>query len=310
MKLRAFDKMMIAAAGFVLLCAAVGFALQMFFDVPVTQALIELLGSELAVKIAAGCLTLVAVLTAVWCLSLLFRRRRARKGYVGQSTESGPLDISIKALNHLVGECLGNHPELRTETMDVHPDGDGVMVGLRIQLASGVSIPLAVNALQKQIRQYVTACTGLQVCEVHVEVSDTSGEGGESPYAIPSALQTALPVNSDVNKLSAIEAEEDIGRPAHQRMFDRDEQPVNMPEPPPEEPEEVTDSPEVSEAEETAEENETAAESASAAHEAEGSPGRNESNGDDEPDAVPAESAGSTVTETADEDRYDRSEQG
>ena len=64
--------------------------------------------------------------------------------------------------------------------MDVH-----------ISLQSDISMPLAISALQKQIKKYLEACSGVMVQEVRVFVDSTipADEKTEaSPYAIPTAL--------------------------------------------------------------------------------------------------------------------------
>ena len=45
---------------------------------------------------------------------------------------------------------------------------------IKITLLSGVNIPLTVNALQKQIKQYITSCSGVDVHKVRVMV-ETDG---------------------------------------------------------------------------------------------------------------------------------------
>jgi len=52
-------------------------------------------------------------------------------------------------------------------------------------------MPLAVSALQKQIKRYLEACTGVCVEEVRVFVDGTINQGKnaeKSPYAIPAEL--------------------------------------------------------------------------------------------------------------------------
>ena len=64
--------------------------------------------------------------------------------------------------------------------MDVH-----------ISLQSDISMPLAISALQKQIKKYLEACSGVMVQEVRVFVDSTipaDEQTGKSPYAIPNAL--------------------------------------------------------------------------------------------------------------------------
>ena len=120
---------------------------------------------------------------------------------------------------------------------------DGLVIKLRIGLASGVSIPLVVSALQKQIKQYVTACSGVDVREVKVQVETASANLKDAPFAVPDLLATPVTeklatttqepasVNSPVT-LVPPEANPAAKRPLHQRIFGREEQPMNEPVPP------------------------------------------------------------------------------
>ena len=161
MKIRIADRILVALAGIVLLAVVVAVVGQVFFDAKIidtTGVLGGLFAAEegklpVAVIVAAG----VMLLIGVYCVCMLFRRRRGKKGFVLQQTENGELSIAIKAMEGLVHKCVECHPELKLTHVHVEPGKDGITVDLRIALASGVSIPLAVGALQKQIRQYITA---------------------------------------------------------------------------------------------------------------------------------------------------------
>ena len=120
---------------------------------------------------------------------------------------------------------------------------DGLVIKLRIGLANGVSIPLVVSALQKQIKQYITACTGVDVREVKVQVETASAKLKDSPFAVPEMLANPtaeklastthepVPVHEPVTVVPP-EPEKSSKRPLHQRLFGREEQSMNVPEPP------------------------------------------------------------------------------
>ena len=68
---------------------------------------------------------------------------------------------------------------------------ESIRVDVHISLQSDISMPLAISALQKQIKKYLEACSGVMVQEVRVFVDSTipADEKTEaSPYAIPTAL--------------------------------------------------------------------------------------------------------------------------
>lgn len=306
MKIRIADRVLVALAGLVLLTVCGAVLAQVFFDAKIIDTA-GVLGAAftpeegklpmIVIGVAAACL-----LVGIYCVCMLFRHRRGKKGFVMQQTENGELAIAIKAMEGLVHKCVECHPELKLVNTHLEPSKDGVTVDLRIALASGVSIPLAVGALQKQIRQYITACSGVDVKEVRVQVDTTSDKVAESPYAVPELLQNppallreaekpvapaqvvesasaAAPVAPPVPPSPAVtampvvpavpveEIDEKDDRPMHQRLFGIEDQPATVPVPPVLEVEEPAEEPAKEEpAEEVAED--AAAEEANVTEEA------------------------------------------
>lgn len=240
MKIRVLDRILVFFAGIVLLCTGAGVIAERFFDVPVFDTLADMLFESLTVVIVAAA---VLVLLGVYCVSMMFRRYKGKRGFVVQRTEGGELSISIKAIENLVQKCIDKHEELHVMSTGLENSRDGLVIKLRIGLASGVSIPLVVSALQKQIKQYVTACSGVDVREVKVQVETASANLKASPFAVPDLLATPVTeklatttqepasVNSPVT-LVPPEANPAAKRPLHQRIFGREEQPMNVPVPP------------------------------------------------------------------------------
>lgn len=101
-------------------------------------------------------------------VALLFRRRD--RGFVMQRTEYGDMSISMKALENMIRRCVEGHEALKLNSIRISRVRDGVNVDLCITLVGGTNIPLTVNALQKQIKQYITSCSGIDVREVRVQV--------------------------------------------------------------------------------------------------------------------------------------------
>lgn len=238
MKIRIADRLLVALAGLVLLALCASVVAQVFFQVPLT----DYLASALATPGQAAAVVIVAVVAmlliiGVYCVCLLFRHRKGKRGFVTQQTENGELSIAVKAMEGLVHQCVECHPEMELLGVSLEPGKDGVTVKLRINLASGVSIPLAVGALQKQIRTYVTSCSGVDVKEVCVQVETTSELATDSPYAVPGLMANppALLREGDKSASSRPGEEERDERPIHQRLFGHDAQPSTVPTPPVEE---------------------------------------------------------------------------
>jgi hypothetical protein len=85
-------------------------------------------------------------------------------------------------------------------------------------MPNNISIPLAVESLQKQIKQYITVSTGVSVREVRVAIVNTKAD-----------LQVASPY--EVGKAETEEAPEK--KPAHELVFEPDDQPAPASEPAP-----------------------------------------------------------------------------
>ena len=147
--------------------------------------------------------------------------RYNRRDFIVQKTESGDLLISIKALENLVHKCVDMHEEIEMKNMRVVPGKkNGIIVRMKIAMANNISIPLATESLQKQIKQYIQASSGVDVSNVIVAVENTSGEvrGGTSPYQ----------VNDDAEE-KRVEREDK--KLPHLRMFSNEAEPANMPQP-------------------------------------------------------------------------------
>ncbi len=174
--------------------------------------------------LAAGVLLLLA---GGYLACLPHRVKRDRNGFIVQQTDNGELRIAIKAIDSLIKKCVDMHEEIRLISMNVINARDGVTIDLGISLANNISIPLAVASLQRQIKQYLLASSGIDVCEVRVLVETAENGVGESPYL----------VNNDIPAASAPAGEEapkaKIRLPLHRRIFGKAEQPVTMPETPP-----------------------------------------------------------------------------
>jgi len=134
--------------------------------------------------------------------------------YVTQRTDTGELRIAVKAIENLVEKCVDLHEEIQLLSMSVTNTREGVVVELFISLANNISIPLAVASLQKQIKQYLVASSGIEVREVRVIVENTKDE----PLLVA--------------EIEEEEENEPEKAPMHQRLFCQAEQATIVPTPP------------------------------------------------------------------------------
>ena len=243
-----------------------------FFRVPVTAKLGQLLGAGNPLTVLVTLLLAIALCAfGVSCLMMLSQKRTAKRaGFVMQKSENGVIGVSVKSIEGLVQTCVKQHEVIASAAVSVVERRDGIVILLDIQEAAGVNIPLAVGALQKQVKQYVTDCTGVDVREVRVLVENTENEAPQSPYAVKSPVvvgsihtpavmadpvveqpvyaaefqeeelpeeETEVPAPAPVPAAPVVplmhEApEEEDDRPLHQRLFGAEEQPVFVPAPP------------------------------------------------------------------------------
>ena len=124
-------------------------------------------GSGVWGGMACIAVAVLALVLALMCLWRVFPHRTAsQRGYVMQKNENGSIGVSIRAIEGLIRTCIDKHEAIAKADITVEECRDGIAIGLHIIQAAGVNIPLSVGALQKQIKQYVTACTGV---DVHVQ---------------------------------------------------------------------------------------------------------------------------------------------
>ena len=169
------------------------------------------------VVIAMGGLQLIGSLLL---FSIPGRIRYKRKDFVIQENDSGEIRISVKAIENLVRKCTATHEEFNMTSLRVKNFKDGVVVDLKGTVPDNISIPLATESLQKQIRQYLTVSSGVNVKTVNVDLSDTDEPTGrKSPYDIGGEV-----------------AEKQEEKPAHELIFEEEAQapePAPVPEPAP-----------------------------------------------------------------------------
>ena len=134
-----------------------------------------------------GALALIAL--GLHDVLLLFRRTR-EKGFIIQHSEYGDMSISMNALESMMQKSVASHQELTVNATHIQHAREGIVVDIKITLPGGVNIPLTVNALQKQIKQYITSCSGVDVHKVRVMVetdaraaSDTDVQPAAAPLA-------------------------------------------------------------------------------------------------------------------------------
>ena len=249
--------------GLVLLGLGACIAAEAFFGAELTAKAGALLARKDALAVLVTIVAMLA-LAALGCAAIacmLPRRRVAQDGYVMQKGENGPIGVSINAIEKQVRTCVEKHDVIASADIAISDEREGLVILLTVDQVAGVNIPLSVGLMQKQIKEYVTSCTGVDVHEVRVLVENNTTNVVASPFAVqdpvmpmsrpaaeaPRAVEAAaepepaveaapaapvaIPEMPPMPEQSAMMDEEDE-RPLHQRIFGAEEQPVFVPAPP------------------------------------------------------------------------------
>ena len=128
MKIRIADRVLVALAGVLLLALCACVIAQSFFDVPVLQTVEGMLSGKKAIAWLPYVLCAVLLALSGYCIALLFRRRRGKRGFVLQDTDGGELSIALSAMDGLVCQCVAVHEEMQLLSSSIKTDRDGVVV--------------------------------------------------------------------------------------------------------------------------------------------------------------------------------------
>ena len=240
MKKNIFVRILAGLGGISLWLLALCALAETFFRLPVTAKIGQLLGAGTPVAVLLALLAAIALAVfGTCCLMMLSSKRSAsRKGFVMQKGENGLIGVSVKSIEGLVQTCVNQHEVVENARIAVVERRDGIVILLNIEEAAGVNIPLAVGALQKQIKQYVGTCTGVDVQEVRVMVESTERSVTESPFTVekPVVLTTAATAAAAAEMQREANAVPETPAPAPEVMQPAEEAPANEAESVPEVP--------------------------------------------------------------------------
>lgn len=220
MKIRVLDRILVALAGLLMLAGCAALAAQLFFGKDVIGWVTKILTNE-QYRIWLIIVLALLVIIACYCILMLFRHRGRRDKFVMQKTENGELSISLKAMENMVQKCLDPHKELTVQGVRLENQKGGLLIRIRGTVAGGVSIPLTVDALQQQIKQYVTACSGVEVKDIRVQIESSGPDAKESLFAIEAPTARALPGGSNAKEEKTKEKKEEEPAPMTQEEVEQ-----------------------------------------------------------------------------------------
>ena len=126
----------------------------------------------------------VAIIFGLFLLTLPHRMKVGRDSFVVSKTDAGEMRISVQAIETIVQKCLSQHEEIKLQSLQVANARNGVLINLKASLAGNISIPLAVSAIQKHIRQHLVATCGIDAKEIRISVENTENIIKDSPYLV------------------------------------------------------------------------------------------------------------------------------
>ena len=208
MRIRITDRILVAVAGLIILCLCAGVVAQVFFGTDVIgfvsrQLSVESSTGKALIGIAAG----ILLILGLYCLLMLFRHRKRKDKFIVQKLESGDLAISLKTLETMVQKCLDQHQEIKPDSIRLENQRDGLLIRIRGNVAGGISIPLTVDTLQKQVKQYVTACSGVEVKGIRIQIESSGEDAKDAPFAIEPPVSNLLPKGTEAAEPAAPQPE-------------------------------------------------------------------------------------------------------
>ena len=222
MKMRFWDRLILFLGALLTLAAG---AAMMIVGLQFTGIMRDALTTPVRVCCIAGGALLI--IFSGYLLLLPGKYAAGRHSFIVQQTDNGELRIAVKAIENLVQKCVDMQEEVELNSMRIRNNREGVTVDMNISIANNISIPLTVASLQKRIKQYLVASSGIEVKEVRVSVETAGGDTVTEDAPAPAYLVE----EEEQEKEQSAEAPK-TKVPMHQRIFGRQEQVATVPEPP------------------------------------------------------------------------------
>ena len=179
---RRLNRTLCTVAGALLVIFSIAMLAQVIFRADFSGLLTSILTAEpIWLRILIG---LLAIVLLAFGALVILGELWADRSYVTQQMEDGELAISFSALEQMVHKCVDLHPEIEPRAMKLENQRDGLLIRIIGTVAQGISIPLTVESMQKQIKQYVTDCSGVEISGIRVEIETTGKEIAGAPFAI------------------------------------------------------------------------------------------------------------------------------
>lgn len=188
MKLRWYDRVLVALSGLVLMAlgACVILAAGGVIALPEPIAFDTWLGDGWQWM---PLIFLAGALLVIWGLFLFLRpfHRGEERGkyYTLQSEDDGNVRISVGAIDHLVRRAIDAYDQVLTAKVKIGGQEDAMQVTLHLTLVSDVRIPELVEMLREDIKASLKRGAGVTVAVVQVYIDATRDEKGDGVRKLP-----------------------------------------------------------------------------------------------------------------------------
>lgn len=145
----------------------------------------------LTLRLALLGMGIFLLLYAAFVLFLPRRVKKTQESFMVQQTAGGELRISMKAIESIVRKCVENAQDVKLSELNVDHARGTVRIDLRVAMPGNVSIPLAAENLQKQIKKQIQSAAGIDATEVRVSVEMSDNTALASPYQIEKPVEKA-----------------------------------------------------------------------------------------------------------------------
>lgn len=184
MKLRWYDRILVALSGLVLIALGVCVILAAggVIDLPAPLAFDSWLGDGwqwMPLVFLAGALIVV---WGLWLFIRPFRRGSEPGGryYVLKGKDDGDVKISVHAIDHLVQKSIGAYGQVAGSKVKIGGKEDAMQITLHLTVRSDVNIPMLVDDVREDIVSSLEQSAGVHVEHVSVYVDATKDDKGDA----------------------------------------------------------------------------------------------------------------------------------
>lgn len=208
MKLRVIDRVVLFAASLFLVLIGLllfisGFQ---FSSIPLR---LENEGFFTAKRLFVLTIGLFCIAYGAYLLLMPKQFKEDKQGFITQKTATGELRISLKAIETMAEKCVSDFAEIKCLDLKAINHRGNVLIKLNASMPDNVCIPMAIEALQKQIRKTIASSAGIEVKEVVVSIDATDSSTASSKYTLATeAIPLPLELENEPKESSELPADQ------------------------------------------------------------------------------------------------------